>query len=122
MVLVFHYGMPHSAKYWPRPEELLPERWLIESGHELFPMKNVWRPFEHGPWNCIGEGMVKTEIKLVLAHLAREFEFKDAYEEWNALNPRKGPKTYRGESVYQVEQGAANPAQNYPCRVSIQAK
>jgi hypothetical protein len=50
--------------------------------------------------------MVMTEIKLVLAHLAREFEFKDAYEKWDSLNPRKGPKTCRGERAYQVEQGA----------------
>jgi hypothetical protein len=62
--------------------------------------------------------MVMTEIKLVLAHLAREFEFKDAYDEWDGLSSRKGPKTYRGERAYQ---GATHPAQNYPCRVSIRA-
>ena len=122
VVLVFHYGMQRSPKYWVRPDEFLPERWLVEPGHELYPIKNAWRPFEHGPRNCIAEGMVMTEIKLVLAHLAREFDFKDAYEEWDSLNPRKGPKTYRGERAYQVEQGAAHPAQNYPCRVSLRAR
>jgi cytochrome P450 len=66
--------------------------------------------FEHGPRNCIAEGIVMTEIKLVLAHLVREFEFKDAHEEWDVLNRRKGPKAYRGERAYQVEQGAAHPA------------
>lgn len=121
MVLILHNRMQRTSKYWVRPDEFLPERWLVEVGHELYPMRNAWRPFEHGPRNCIAEGMVMTEIKLVLAHLAREFEFKDAYEEWDAVNPRKGPKTYRGERAYQVEQGAAHPAQNYPCRVSIRA-
>ena len=121
MVWVLHNRMQRSAKYWVRPDEFLPERWLVEPGHELYPVKNAWRPFEHGPRNCIAEGMVMTEIKLVLAHLAREFEFKDAYDEWDGLNPRKGPKTYRGERAYQIEQGAAHPAQNYPCRVSIRA-
>jgi cytochrome P450 len=58
-------------------------------------MKNAWRPFEHGPRNCIAEGMVMADIKLVLAHLARESEFKDAYTGWDALNPRQNQKAYR---------------------------
>jgi cytochrome P450 len=98
MVLVLHDRIQHSAKYCVRPDEILPERWLVEPGHELYLMKNAWRPFEHGPRNCIDEGMVMAEIKLVLAHLTREFEFKNGYDEWDGLNPRKGPKTYRGRT------------------------
>lgn len=64
IVLVLHNGMQRSEKYWVRPDEFLPERWLVEPGHELYPVKGAWRPFEHGPRNCIAEGMVMTELKL----------------------------------------------------------
>ena len=28
-------GMHYAPKYWVRPEEFLPERWLVDPGHEL---------------------------------------------------------------------------------------
>ena len=60
------------------------------------------------------------ELSVVLVTVAREFDFRDCYAEWDALNSgKKGRKTYRGERAYQVEEGAAHPADGYPCRVSM---
>ena len=118
MVWIVHVEMHRSPKYWKRPEEFLPERWLVEPGHELYPIKGSWRPFEHGPRNCVAQGLVMTELRVVLASIVRQFDFKPAYDEWDELNPRKGAKTYRGERVYQMEEGAAHPVEHYPCRVS----
>ena len=108
-----------APKYWVRPLEFLPERWLVKPDDELYPIKGAWRPFEHGPRNCIAQGLVMTELKVVLAHLVREFDFKDAYDEWDFANPRKGLKICRGERAFQIDEGAAHPADGYPCRVSL---
>jgi cytochrome P450 len=119
MVFVYHVEMQRSPKYWKRAEDFLPERWLVEEGHTLYPMKGAWRPFEHGPRNCIAQSLVMTELRIILACIVREFDFKPAYDEWDRLHPRRGIKTYKGERAYQVEEGAAHPVNHYPCRVSL---
>ena len=119
IIFIIHTEMHRSAKYWVLPDEFIPERWLVDPGHELYPMKGAWRAFEHGPRNCIGQGLVMTQMSVVLAMVAREFDFHPAYDEWDRLNPSKGLKTFRGERAYQIEEGAAHPADKYPCRVSV---
>ena len=117
MLWTIHVELHRSPKYWKRPDEFLPERWLVEPAHELFPMKDAWRAFEHGPRNCLAQGIVETELKIILACLVREFDFRPAYDEWDRLHPGKGIKTYRGERAYQMEEAAAHPVEHYPCRV-----
>jgi cytochrome P450 len=36
-VVVSHYANHMNPRAWPRPEAFLPERWLVERGHELYP-------------------------------------------------------------------------------------
>ena len=119
VVWMNHVEMHRAQKYWKRPEEFLPERWLVEPGHELYPMKGAWRAFEYGPRNCIAQNLVMTELCVVLACLIRQIEVKPAYDEWDVLHPRKGLKTYRGERVYQMEEAAAHPIEHYPCHVLL---
>ena len=40
-ILFSHVEMHRSPKYWVRPDEFLPERWLVDLGHELYPMKGA---------------------------------------------------------------------------------
>lgn len=123
MIWTIHVELHRNPKYWPRANDFLPERWLVEPGHELFPHKDAWRAFEHGPRNCIAQGLVMMELKIILAILARMIDVSDAYEEWDRLNPRVGKevkRTYRGERAYQMEEAAAHPVEHYPCRVSFQ--
>jgi cytochrome P450 len=117
-----HSGMHRAPKYWVRPDDFLPERWLVEPGHELYPMKGAWRPFENGPRNCIAQGLVMTELRVLLACTVREFDFRDCYDEWDRAHPRKGLQTYRGDRAYQIEEAAAHPSAHYPCRVSLRAQ
>ena len=119
IIFIIHTSMHRAPKYWVRPDEFLPERWLVEPGHELYPQKGAWRAFEHRPRNCIAQDLVMTQLAVVLVMVAREFDFHPAYEEWDNLNPGKGLKTYRGERAYQIEEGAAHPADKYPCRVTV---
>ena len=119
VVWIVHVEMHRAAKYWKHPDKFLPERWLAEQGDELYPMKGAWRSFEHGPRNCIAQGLVMTELRTVLALIVREFEFKPAYDEWDRLHHGKKIPTYRGERAYQIEEGAAHPVNRYPCRVFL---
>ena len=120
MIWTIHVELHRHPNYWVRPDEFLPERWLVGPEDELFPKKEAWRAFEVGPRNCIAQGLVMMELKVVLALLARQFEVRDAYAEWDRLHPRKEwevERTYRGERAYQMEEAAAHPVEHYPCRV-----
>ena len=120
IILMVHVEMHRSPKYWPRPDEFVPERWLVGPEHELHPRRGAWRPFEHRPRNCIAQDLVMMELSVLLVMVAREFEFRNCYQEFDNLRPRKGGnRTYRDERAYQVEEGAAHPVDGYPCRVYL---
>jgi cytochrome P450 len=120
MIWIPHVPIHHSPKYWVRPEEFLPERWLVDPGYDLYPLKGAWRAFEHGGRNCIAQGLVMMELRVVLAIIVSEFDVQPAYEEWDLLNPGKGGM-YRGERAYMMEEGSAHPVEHYPCRVSLRS-
>ena len=125
MIWTIHVELHRNPRFWPRANEFLPERWLAKEGHELFPSKEAWRAFEHGPRNCIAQGMVIAELKVVLAMLVREFDIRDAYGEWDQLNAMKvgeNQRAWRGERAYQMEEAAAHPVEHYPCRVCLRTK
>ena len=117
IVLILHAEMHRSAKYWPRPNDFIPERWFVGPEHELHPVRGAWRAFEHGPRNCIAQEQVMVELSVVLVMVVREFEFKNCYAEFDRLKSGATRSTYRGERAYQIEEGAAHPVDGYPCRV-----
>ena len=113
------YTIHRDPNYWPEPAKFIPERWLVEEGDYLYPLKGVYRPFEFGPRNCIGQELAMLELKMVLTMTAREFEIKTVWDEWDKLHPRKGPKTVNGDRAYQILSGAAHPNDGLPCRVTL---
>lgn len=83
-------------KYWVKPNEFIPERWLTsDPADPLHPKRGAFRPFEMGQRNCIGQELVNVEARLVLALTVREFEVVDQYE-------LDGP-TFLGEKAYSCE-------------------
>lgn len=123
-VLTIHTEMQRAAAYWPRPDEFLPERFLVPADHELYPIKNAWRPFEKGPRNCMAEGLVMTELKVVTTIVLSRFDFADTYNEFDLAKGIKdaGARCYRGERAYQIEEGAAHPVDGYPCKVFLRER
>lgn len=126
MIWTLHVELHRHPKYWQRPNDFLPERWLVAPGDELYPAtKHAYRAFEYGPRNCIAEGIVMTELKIILACVVRVFDFADAYGEWDRLHPVKERDrerlVYRGDRAYQMEEAAAHPVEHYPCRVFLRA-
>lgn len=118
-IWILHNAVQRNPKYFKQPDEFLPERWLVNADHPLYPPKGGWRPFEFGPRNCLGQTLVYLDIKVVLALTVREFDIQDAYEEWDKLHPSKAIKTINGERAYQISQGGAHPADGFPCRVTF---
>lgn len=53
MVSLYHYALYHNEKFFKKPEEFHPERWL---GDPEFATddRDVFQPFHIGPRNCIG--------------------------------------------------------------------
>ncbi|KAF7523612.1 hypothetical protein G7054_g11706 [Neopestalotiopsis clavispora] len=105
---------------WPRPTEFLPQRFLVDKDHPLYPVKNAWRAFELGVTRCIGEELAMTEMKLILVLTAREFEFEFDAHGWDQSLQRKsaeGPAAIKGEQIYRVGKGIGLVKNGLPTRV-----
>ncbi|KAF2726749.1 cytochrome P450 [Polyplosphaeria fusca] len=132
-IILVHQTIHKNPRIWVRPEEFIPDRWLVDPGHELYPPPGAFRPFDIGPRRCIGQELALIEIRMVLIMVARTFKFSPAYEEWNrTLSSNAGvwPKlkewlgmkelnTVHGDRVYQTEKAGTHPSDGYPCRVSV---
>ncbi|RAR07338.1 glycosyltransferase family 1 protein [Stemphylium lycopersici] len=117
-ILILHGAVQRNPKYWPEPHEILPERWLVEPGHRLYPPKDVWRPFKAGSRNRVGQTLAMLDIKITFAMTVCELDIHDRYDEWDWMHPSSGVKTVFGERAYQVPLGAAHPVHGFPCKVT----
>lgn len=117
-IQTLHLVTQTSQRYWKRPKEFLPERFLVPPGHPLYPSKGAWRVFEFGAQACLGQQLVFAELKAALACVIREFDFTECYDEVFGEEPRDLEGVF-GQRVYMVEAGAAHPLGEYPCRVSL---
>lgn len=112
-----HYGTHHNPRYWARPEDFLPERFLVPEDDELYPPKNAWRPFERGPRNCVGQELALAEIKVMLVLTIRDFDFKDCYEEYDTIKGNPKGWNVNGQRAYMMRRAGGFPADHYPCKV-----
>ncbi|WP_276301695.1 cytochrome P450 [Halorussus lipolyticus] len=74
------YGIQRDERWWDAPDEFRPERWTDEKQPDDRP-EYAYFPFGGGPRHCIGMRFAMTELKLVLATLARRVEFERVTEE-----------------------------------------
>ncbi|KAK6206423.1 hypothetical protein LQW54_007716 [Pestalotiopsis sp. IQ-011] len=68
------YVMTRDARYWNRPDDFVPERWIGEglSGDN----RAASQPFSIGPRACLGINLAKVEMRLALAKLAWKYEWE----------------------------------------------
>ena len=76
-VMANFWAVHHDKGCWEQPDEFLPERFLNEDGtlRSLLDFPN-FMPFSTGQRSCIGKGMAKAELFLLLGRLLREFTFE----------------------------------------------
>ncbi|KAF6831294.1 hypothetical protein CPLU01_06851 [Colletotrichum plurivorum] len=114
-VFVCSHASHRWERLWPRPLEVIPERWLTQDEKDpLHPVKGAFRPFELGPRNCIGQELAQVEMRFVLALTARELEIIPQY-------PENAPEAF-GEKAYQSLKGehiAASPKDGLPAKVVL---
>ena len=111
MLFAQNVGQHFNPNIWgPDAMTFRPERWLTDSAPPLGADKDAYVPFSKGPRNCIGQELALLELRMVLAMTVRLFDFKEAFEEVEALKgdgsgyPSElgGVQEQFGEKAYQV--------------------
>jgi cytochrome P450 len=120
-IWVLHSVLHRNPRYWKEPLSFIPERFLVGPEDPLYPVKGAWRPFEHGPRNCLGQTLAMLDLRISLVMTMRTFNVKPAYDEWDKLHgiPKLRTCTFQGERAYQIGHGGAHPADALPCRISV---
>lgn len=73
--VIFNFWNLHmNPKYWDRPSEFNPYRWLDNNDHHFEPGKYPYfLPFSAGVRNCPGEVFAKLELFLIVSRLIKDF-------------------------------------------------
>ncbi|KAK2601696.1 hypothetical protein QQS21_004771 [Conoideocrella luteorostrata] len=77
------YSMSRDPRYWTKPEEFLPERWI---GNAFSDDKRASQPFSTGPGACLGINMAYVEMKLILANIVLSYDMESVdnpVTDWN---------------------------------------
>ncbi|RAH75491.1 cytochrome P450 [Aspergillus aculeatinus CBS 121060] len=78
------FAVTHSARYFQKPREFHPERFLPSNNPEYdrlidADVKSAFKPFSMGPRGCIGQNMGYMQARIHLAKMIWEFD-------WELLN------------------------------------
>jgi cytochrome P450 len=133
LLWVPHFGLHRDKTIWgPTATTFDPSRFLPENASSL--PEAGYRPFERGIRNCIGQDLAMLEARIVLAMVARRYDFTPAFDALEELakdgskyaeNPkwRKGKQDLDGEVAYPVLIGSAKPREGMPMWVEeVRAK
>ncbi|KAK0638511.1 cytochrome P450 [Cercophora newfieldiana] len=124
--------------YGDTADDFMPERWIGDSdtsqttnddsadtkGAKKIPA-SAWRPFERGPRNCIGQELANIEARVIVAVIARRFDFTkvglgelDLDEKGKPMLNEKGQYKVKSE-VYQTIQVTAKPVDGMMVKVKL---
>ncbi|KAK3360452.1 cytochrome P450 [Lasiosphaeria hispida] len=131
--------------YGETAEDFMPERWLgdtdtsAEADGEVVGDKDeikdgkkipaaAWRPFERGPRNCIGQELANIEARVIVAAVARRYDFVklglgefDISEKGQPTVDEKGRYKVL-EELYNTMQVTAKPVDLMRVKVQLTAK
>ena len=75
--LIWIYSLHRNPKFWNKPDDFMPERWIDADLKDLGQSNGAYMPFASGPRNCIGQPIAHVVIRTILARLVCQFEFTD---------------------------------------------
>ncbi|OAL02360.1 cytochrome P450 [Phaeosphaeriaceae sp. SRC1lsM3a] len=126
-IWVIHTAMHRDPRYFLHPDSFMPERWLVEQGDPLCPVKGAWRPFETGTRNCLGQTLATLAIKISLLMVARNYEITEAYDEMDTKDTPSIGVGARADGIKGRNFGDAYPVygiglavlpnSGFPCRI-----
>lgn len=70
-IYIIQWALHRDPRYFERPEEFIPERWLDGLSQRL--PRYAFLPFGGGPRTCIGNRFALMEARLILATIAQRF-------------------------------------------------
>ncbi|OBT71994.1 hypothetical protein VF21_08607 [Pseudogymnoascus sp. 05NY08] len=80
-VSVHQWSVVHDEKYFHRPDDFIPERWIKgEKASEMGDRLEASQPLSYGPRGCLGKNLAALEMRLILAQMIWKYDV-----EW--LNP-----------------------------------
>lgn len=103
MLMIAPWTIHRHRDYWRDPDAFDPDRFSGEREHELVP--GTYLPFGLGQRVCVGAGFATTEATLILARLARRYDWQ--VDDAQAIRP--------------VARLTTRPAQQVMCRVRRRA-
>ena len=71
LLSVLNHSVHRDERFWPEPEKFEPERFEPERSAGRHPF--AYTPFSAGPRNCIAKKFAYYEMKVVLAHVFKNF-------------------------------------------------
>ncbi|GAW21420.1 hypothetical protein ANO14919_109390 [Xylariales sp. No.14919] len=107
-------------------DDWMPERWLGEAADNIPP--SAWRPFERGPRNCIGLELANLESRVIIAIVARKYDFVKTGLGGSALNANGLPilnnkGQYRVNSdLYNTRRMTSKPVDGTTMKVKLSTK
>ncbi|GFY80155.1 cytochrome P450 18a1, partial [Trichonephila inaurata madagascariensis] len=68
------WALHNDPKYWDKPEEFRPERFLTDNGTKLIKQPPSYAPFSVGKRNCPGETIAWMGILIFFTEIVKSFE------------------------------------------------
>jgi len=75
-LLINYYGLTRDERFWEKPEQFNPYRFLDENGKLRKDLLDKFYPFGIGPRRCIGEYLGRFQIFTFLTDLLRQCDFE----------------------------------------------
>ncbi|KAH8198346.1 hypothetical protein TruAng_007501 [Truncatella angustata] len=80
-VSVPHFTIFRNAKYFDRPHDFIPERWIADEGTDYSPedvklAQTAFQPFSIGPRHCVARSLALREMTFALARMFYLFDFE----------------------------------------------
>ena len=98
-VFVNLYSLTRDERYWEKPEQFNPYRFLNENGQLKDDLLNKFYPYGIGPRRCLGEHLGRLEVFMFFTNLMQKCKFEKVAGEKLDFNPIPGvflrPQNYK---------------------------